>query len=163
MEKTLYKYPLLSLLGAGAFIFLTIWSIFAFIEKETLITDWRMDVVGLDSTYQSGKATDIQLFLEDSAGQPITNANVQLILDRPETVHNIQKTMHHVEDGLYETEAIFSIGGKWVGIVEAKVASNVYRNQFYIDIDGNLVSEEYRDPTDHFHLEQSIINSKWTN
>jgi hypothetical protein len=124
--------------------------------KEQVVTNWSMDVVGLSELYRTGEAVELHLFLEDEQGHPIEDANVTLMLDRPETVHHLEKVMHHVEGGLFETEAIFSLPGTWIGMVEASRGRHVYRNQFFLTVDGAIIADTSRDPSDHFTLDQPL-------
>lgn len=159
LEKVLIKYPVITFFLLSLFVMLT-FSLFSYImTKENIVTMWKMEVAGLQNEVKTGEVTDIHLFLEDEFGHPITNAEVTLVLDMPEMVHFIEKKMHHIENGLYATEAIFSMGGTWIGMVEAKRGKDVYKNQFIMEATGPLVSKENRDPADHFHLEQPIKQS----
>ncbi|WP_078552551.1 FixH family protein [Bacillus alkalicellulosilyticus] len=156
IEKIIVKHPILSLSLAIFFIILTTWVTYTLLMKETLQTNWKLDVVGTEHTYRSGDRTDFHVFLEDENGEPITNANVKVTFDMPDMVHNIQKTMHHLEGGLYEAEVIFSMGGTWIGVIEASQGGNQYINQALIEVDGPTIPEGNRDPADHFSLEQPL-------
>ncbi|MED1600573.1 FixH family protein [Alkalihalophilus marmarensis] len=140
----------LFILGSGAVLFL------AAVSKDQVVTNWSMNVAGLDEFYQTGEAVDIHLFLEDAEGHPIEDANVSVLLDRPETVHHMNKVMHKVEGGLYVTEAIFSLPGTWIGMVEAVRGKDVYRNQFLLRVEGGIIAESNRDPEDAFTLDQPL-------
>lgn len=120
--------------------------------KEQLITDWEKEVVGLEEGVMSGKATDIHVFLYDENREPIKDANVSVTFDKPGAVHQLNKIMHHVEDGLYETEVIFSDGGHWIGELAAQRGQEIFYDQFLFDVHGSAISEQHRDPDDHFHL-----------
>ncbi|MGO4887534.1 FixH family protein [Anaerobacillus sp. MEB173] len=124
--------------------------------RESIVTNWTMNVVEMEQVVNSGETTVIQLFLTDELGEPIHDANVSLILDMPEMVHHIEKKLSYVEDGLYQTETVLSMGGTWIGMIEAKQGSNVYYNQFVLHANGPLVSKNLRDPTDHIHLDQNL-------
>ncbi|WP_157796431.1 FixH family protein [Bacillus sp. FJAT-45037] len=129
---------------------------FLFVENENVITDWKMTVVGINEVYQTGQIIDIHVFLEDESNESIENADVSLVLDRPETVHHLTKVMHRLEDGLYEAEAILSVPGIWIGMVEASRGKDVYRNQFLLKVEGSVIGEPSRDPADHFSLDQYL-------
>lgn len=156
IEKVIINKPGLLFIIITLFLLASSWLSYHVWIAEEKITDWKMEVVGQDNRPQAGVATDIHIFLEDEFGEPITNANVSLILDMPDMVHYIEKTMHHVENGLFETEVVLSMGGTWIGWLEAKVGNKVYINQFLLEANGPLVSKEHRDPKDYLHLEQPL-------
>ncbi|WP_100406512.1 FixH family protein [Bacillus solitudinis] len=149
-EKTV---PPLYLAGA-LLLCLTIILIYQsfFIKEE--VTMWRIELVGSDETYGTGEVVNLQMFLEDEVGMPIEDATVHLTLDRPDTVHNLDKVMHHVEGGLYEREVIFSLPGLWIGMVEVNRGRKIYLNQFLLKVEGPIISEEKRDPADNFNSNQ---------
>ncbi|WP_088102715.1 FixH family protein [Halalkalibacter urbisdiaboli] len=132
--------------------------LFQTFEKKEEVTNWTLEVIGTDEHHPTGKAVDIQLFLRDEMGVPIEDASITLIMDRPSTVHNIEKVMHHVEDGLYESEVIFSLPGTWIGIVEVNRGKDYYQNQFLYHVNGRIVSKQNRDPADVFQLDQPLPN-----
>lgn len=106
------------------------------VKKKVTVTHWQAELVGSEQTYQTGQATDLHLFLEDEAGEPIEDADVAVTLDRPVTVHQINKVMHHVEGGLYVAEAVFSLPGTWVVMVEATQGDKQYKNEYLIEVEG---------------------------
>ncbi len=128
------------------------------VKKKVTVTHWQAELVGSEQTYQTGQATDLHLFLEDEAGEPIEDADVAVTLDRPVTVHQINKVMHHVEGGLYVAEAVFSLPGTWVVMVEATQGDKQYKNEYLIEVEGPIIAEESRDPDDLFKLEQKLPN-----
>ncbi len=155
IEKVIAKFPLITILAAVFFLAITSWLVYILFVQETTTTNWKMNVVGIENI-SSGRVSDIQLFLEDEEGIPITNAKVSVWLDMPEMNHLIKKPMHHIEDGLYGTEAILSMGGTWIGMVKAKRGSQIYHNQFILLANGPLVSKDYRDPHDQFDFKQPL-------
>lgn len=159
LEKVLMNYPVLTILLVSVFTMVTFSMVSYITSKENIVTMWKMEVVGLREEIQSGKVTDIHLFLEDEFGKPITNAKVSIVFDMPDMVHLIEKKMHHIENGLYATEVVFSMGGTWIGMVEARRGKDVYKNQFIIQATGPLISKEKRERTDKFHLEQPLPDS----
>ncbi|MCM3712590.1 FixH family protein [Alkalihalobacillus oceani] len=120
-----------------------------------LRADWGV-TLAVNETFQTGEAIDFQLFVEDGQEQLIEGASVEAVFDRPETVHQIEKTFHHLGDGLYETEVIFSVPGTWVVMVEVKKGRDFYRNQYLLEVEGPIIGEQNRDPGDHFSLEQPL-------
>ncbi|MBU8908823.1 FixH family protein [Desertibacillus haloalkaliphilus] len=154
--KNVMKKPYAAISAAIVFVLMTIWFLNGVSAPPTIATNWQIDVIGTDRVINAGEATDIQLFLEDDMGDPITDANVTVILDMPNMVHHMKKKMNHVEGGLYETEAVVSMGGTWIGMVEASKGSQVFYDQFHLRAEGPIVSKGYRDPTDHINLEQPM-------
>ncbi|WP_051556656.1 FixH family protein [Alkalihalobacterium bogoriense] len=157
VEKIIFKHPKTSFFLAIAFILVTTWVSYTLIMKETLQTNWKMTVVE-QARYQTGEATSIQIFLHDQWDEALTNAKVSLTFDMPEMVHHLTKPMHHVEDGLYEAEVIFSMPGTWIGQVEVSDNSNRYVNQFLVKVEGDVMPESRRDPKDEFDFSQPIPN-----
>lgn len=143
----------------GTFMFIaSIVLVFQSLEQKQDVTNWKMTVAGSEERYPTGQAIDIQLFLEDEMGMAIEDANIVLTMDRPGTVHNLEKVMHHVESGLYESEVIFSLPGTWIGMVEVTNGKKRYQNQFLLQVDGQVISAQNRDPADAFHLNQPLPN-----
>lgn len=127
-----------------------------FIQSEKLQTDWIVTVPGANETFQTGQAIDFHLFLADEFGEAIEKANVTATFDRAETVHQIKKNFHGLANGLYETEVVFSVPGRWIVMLDVQKGNNYYRNQYLLDIEGPIVAEGNRDPADHFDLEQPL-------
>lgn len=156
LEKVVVKRSVMTIFIAISFLIITGLLSYALLFRENLVTDWYMEVVGSDNVISAGTSNDLHIFLYDEEGNPIKNANVKVILDMPEMVHYIKKPMHHVENGLYEVEILLSMGGTWIGWLEAKRGSETYINQFLLRSNGNVMSNDFRDPKDHFHLEQPL-------
>ncbi|WP_017728730.1 FixH family protein [Halalkalibacterium ligniniphilum] len=157
LERSIQLRPYVILFLAIPFVIGSIWASYVIFSPKELVTDWRMEVVGLEEAWESGEATDIHLFLYDENGTGIDSANVQIKFDMPGMVHHMEKTMHHVENGLYETEVIFSMGGTWVGFVEATNGAKVFRNPFIFEVTGPVIAEANRDPQDHFQAETAEL------
>lgn len=126
------------------------------LQTEKLQTNWKMTFAQADEVFKTGQTIDLHFFLEDESGTEIENATMKAVFDRNETVHQIEKEFHYLEDGLYETEVVFSVPGTWIVMLEAKKGSSAYRNQFLIQVEGPIVAEESRDPADHFELDQPL-------
>ncbi|ARK29128.1 hypothetical protein BkAM31D_04260 [Halalkalibacter krulwichiae] len=135
----------------SSIIFFTI----AIFDKEELETDWSISLVDSGSIW-TGDAVDFHLYLEDEQGNPINEANMKAVFDRPGTVHQIEKRFSRLENGLYETEIIFSVPGTWIAMVESSKNDKIYRNQLLFEVQGTIVSDVDRDPKDLFHLEQPL-------
>ncbi|MFC0472380.1 FixH family protein [Halalkalibacter kiskunsagensis] len=144
---------LVSLMGV---VVMSSYLLTTFANTETLKTEWRLSFAGADEFFQTGQAIDFHLFLEDEVGNPVENVDMSVVFDRPDTVHQIEKTFGYLENGLYETEVVFSVPGTWIAMVEAKKDGNYYRNQILFQVDGSIISEANRDPKDSFHLNQPL-------
>lgn len=127
----------------------------AYAGSAGLQPNWGV-TLAMHETFQTGEAVDFQLFAEDEQQRLIEGASVKAVFDRPETVHQIEKTFHHLGDGLYETEVVFSVPGTWVVMVEVKKGREYYRNQYLLEVEGPIIGEQNRDPGDHFSLEQRL-------
>ncbi|WP_078429049.1 FixH family protein [Alkalihalobacterium alkalinitrilicum] len=156
LEKVVVKRPVMTIFITVSFIFITVLLCYALFIRENLVTNWYMEVVGNDNMFTAGTTNDLHIFLYDEEGNPITDANVNVILDMPEMVHYIKKPMNHVENGLYETEVLLSMGGTWIGWIEANRGSETYINQFLLRADGGVMSSDFRDPKDYFNLDQPL-------
>ena len=126
------------------------------LPKSELETNWKISFAGANDLFETGEAIDFHLFLEDELGVPIEHANVKAIFDRPDTVHQIEKTFSKLDGGLYETEIIFSVPGTWIAMVEVNKDGRTYFNQILFDVRGTIAAQSNRDPKDHFHLEQPL-------
>jgi nitrogen fixation protein FixH len=142
-----------SLIGV---VIISFYLLSTFSNTESLETDWKLTFAGADEFFQTGQAIDFHLFLEDETGTPMENANMSVVFDRPDTVHQIEKAFGYVEGGLYETEVVFSVPGTWIAMVEAEKDGRYYRNQILFQVSGSIISEANRDPKDSFHLNQPL-------
>ncbi|WP_209124304.1 FixH family protein [Alkalihalobacillus sp. BA299] len=156
LEQVVVKRPIMTIFITLSFLIITALLCYALFIRENLITNWSMELVGSDNVITAGTTNDLHIFLYDEEGQPIKDANVKIILDMPEMVHYIKKPMNHVENGLYEAEIILSMGGTWIGWLEAKRSGDTYINQFILRADGRVMSNDFRDPKDYFHLDQPV-------
>ncbi|WP_216829334.1 FixH family protein [Alkalihalobacterium elongatum] len=156
LEEVVVRRSVMTIFIALSFLIITGLLSYALFVRENLVTEWQMEVVGTDNVLTAGTTNDLHIFLYDEEGNPIKDANVKVILDMPEMVHYIKKPMHHVENGLYEAEILLSMGGTWIGWLEAKRSGKTYINQFLLQSQGRVMSNDFRDPKDHFHLEQPL-------
>ncbi|WP_059102844.1 FixH family protein [Shouchella shacheensis] len=123
-------------------------------SQPTVRSDWSLHPV--EEEIVTGQRATVQLFLEDEFQYSLTDANVRVTFDQPGTVHNMEKVMHHVEGGLYEVEVLFSVPGTWVAMVEAERRGEIYYNQFFLQVDGDVVGESQVDPDDSFTHDQPL-------
>ncbi|WP_062050544.1 FixH family protein [Bacillus sp. JCM 19034] len=126
-----------------------------YFQMEQQVVDWHVTVVSEDLLY-TGDVSTIHLYVVDEFNEPIEDANISAIFDRPETVHQIEKTFTSIGNGLYEANVIFSVPGQWVSLIEAKKGRNVYQNQLFLTVEGEIAARSRRDPDDLFNLNQSL-------
>lgn len=151
-----YKFVTIYFLVIPIFCVLGFLIVSSYFYDDELVTNWKMTFAGEDQTFRTGEATDFQLFLENEFGEAMNSATVSVVFDRPETVHQIERTLHPLQNGLFETEVIFSIPGQWIAMIEAKEGNLVYRNQVIFQVDGEIISDGGRDPSDQFNLDQPL-------
>lgn len=154
LEKTYPAAPVL-IIVALSFLISSYFVIPSF-QPETLQTNWKVSMLGTEKPLHTGKAVDFHFFLEDERGQPLEGAEVTAIFDRIETVHQIDKNFRELNNGLYETEIIFSVPGTWIVMLDIKKGKHFYRNQYLFDVEGPIIAKENRDPADHFNLQQPL-------
>lgn len=130
--------------------------LFPLLKSETMRTDWHITFAEEGEILPTGKTVDLHFFILDENDEPLEGAKVVAIFDRVETVHHIEKSFSSLGNGLYETEIVFSVPGTWIIMMDVKKGSSVYRNQFIVEVDGPIISEEHRDPADHFNLNQRL-------
>lgn len=124
-------------------------------QMEQQVVDWHVTAISEDVFY-TGDHSTIHLYVVDENNQPIEDANISAVFDRPETVHQIEKTFTSIGDGLYEANVIFSVPGQWIVFVEARKNKNVYYNQLLLTVEGEVAARSRRDPDDLFNLEQPL-------
>ncbi|NEU31465.1 hypothetical protein GN156_11895 [bacterium LRH843] len=126
------------------------------IQAGKLETNWQVNFVGAEETFETGQAVDVHFIVEDEFGHPIDSATVTATFDRIETVHQIEKNLHSIQSGLYETEIVFSVPGTWIAMIEVQKGERYYRNQYLFYVEGPIIAKEHRDPGDHFNLDQPL-------
>ncbi len=139
-------------------LFVSTFVLIPLLQKETLQTNWKAIFAEEGEVFRTGQAIELHFFLEDEGARALEDATVTAVFDRVETVHQIEKEFFNVENGLYETEVVFSVPGTWIVMLDVKKGQSYYRNQFLIQVDGPIISTEHRDPADHFHLNQPLPN-----
>lgn len=77
---------------------------------------WDIHVVHVAEGYRPFKTEAVQLFLQNSQGEPAESEQVKLELHSQSGI-NEQHWMHHIEDGLYQAECSFKESGEWQGSV----------------------------------------------
>ncbi|GAE30047.1 FixH family protein [Halalkalibacter hemicellulosilyticus] len=151
--KTFIEWPaivavLVCLIGFVLFII-------ALFPNEKVIDHWNVTTISEDVFY-TGNVSTIHLYIVDERNEPIEDAEVSVVFDRPETVHQIERTFHSIGEGLYEANVIFSVRGQWVALVHAKKGRDVYQNQLFLSVEGEIAARNRRDPADLFHLGQPL-------
>ncbi|MDT8862064.1 FixH family protein [Alkalihalobacillus sp. MEB130] len=154
-REPIFNRPIL-MLSVACLIFISSYSVMAFVSTEELETNWTLTYAGAGESIPTGQATDFHIFLEDELGSSVDQATVTAVFDRPGTVHHIEKGFSRLEGGLYEAEVVFSIPGTWIAMIEARKGNQLYRNQIIFTVEGFVVSETNWDPNDHFHFDQPL-------
>ncbi|MEK4564297.1 hypothetical protein MKX54_06475 [Alkalihalobacillus sp. FSL R5-0424] len=82
-------------------------------EKEE---QWSIHVVHVAEGYRPFKTEAVQLFLQNSQGEPAESEQVRIELQSQSGI-NERHWMHHIEDGLYQADLSFKESGEWQGSV----------------------------------------------
>ncbi|MCK0470333.1 FixH family protein [Halalkalibacter sp. APA_J-10(15)] len=151
--KTSFEWPVV-VAGIVCLIGFAIFLIVLF-PNEKLIDHWNVTTISED-VYYTGNISTIHLYIVDERNEPIEGAEVSVVFDRPDTVHQIERTFHSIGEGLYEADVIFSVPGQWVALVHAKKGRDVYQNQVFLSVEGEIAARNRRDPADLFHLGQPL-------
>ncbi|MEY8750274.1 hypothetical protein [Alkalicoccobacillus gibsonii] len=93
-------------------------------EKEE---HWNIHVVHVAEGFRPFKTESVQLFLQNGEGEPAEGEQVKLELNSQSGI-NEHHWMHHIEDGLYQTELSFKESGEWRGSVT--VSNGKYQDEF---------------------------------
>lgn len=153
-EKTLRQ--LFLTLSIMYVVVISMFLFFTLPTEKQLETNWTISFPQAGDILKTGRAVDFHLFLEDEYGQPIEDATMKVVFDRPGTVHQIEKTFSRVENGLYENDIIFSVPGTWIAMIEVTKGDRIYRNQILFDVEGPVIADADRDPNDSFRLTQNL-------
>ncbi|MCM2676701.1 FixH family protein [Alkalicoccobacillus plakortidis] len=89
---------------------------------------WQIHEVHVAEGYRPYRVEKVQLFLEDTQGRPMENGQVQFEVSHVETGITEKQWMHHVEQGLFETDYLFTESGEWQ--VQIEVSNNRSQQQF---------------------------------
>ncbi|MDQ0205284.1 hypothetical protein [Alkalicoccobacillus murimartini] len=111
----------------GLLIFITFlgW-IGPFLESSQ--EDWQIHEVHVAEGYRPYLTENVQVFIENSEGIPVLDGNVSLEARHVQSGTSIKKWMHHLDEGLYEAECLFTESGTWQ--VNVKVRSNRHSQTF---------------------------------
>jgi nitrogen fixation protein FixH/small basic protein len=90
---------------------------------------WQATLQGIDSL-QSKQPGLVSLLLVDSAGNPVTQAEVRLGLWRVANSRDDQvAVMQETEPGLYQTELLLPDAGRWLAEINIQKDDDQYRRQ----------------------------------
>ncbi len=119
----LKQISLLILIAAAVFF---IYSIRSYDGVQTLV------IKDVPQAVQKNETADLQVFVEDHFGEPITTANVvgHYVLNE----HEVDVQFHHKENGLYEGEILLFVSGQWRGEVRANTFSSEEKLAMIVDV-----------------------------
>ncbi|KGA98036.1 hypothetical protein AJ85_16455 [Alkalihalobacillus alcalophilus ATCC 27647 = CGMCC 1.3604] len=103
-------------------------------QKKYEVENWNVELADPAMSFQKGRTEDIQIFVLNEKQEPLTKANVRLEINEPYTDKSVSVVMHHLEDGLYESEVHFSEPGYWSILVNVENEQYYYQKNLYVEV-----------------------------
>ncbi|TSB45818.1 hypothetical protein [Alkalicoccobacillus porphyridii] len=105
---------------------------------------WDINEVIVTEGYEPNAVEHVQLFLVDKAGRPIINGQVLLNAQSEKSHATCKQWMHHVDQGLYESECLFTESGKWKADVFVAGAQSKQQFTYFFTVQPMPSMDEFR-------------------
>jgi len=102
-------------------------------EDEPVLDNLIVEIHSKTTPISLGERTTLQVFVFDKNYSSIDPVQVQLFLqDVNQVTQPIKQKFIYVENGLYETEIQFLLGGYWDGKVEVQKGRSIHKQDYRI-------------------------------